>query len=182
MTNLIQIKNVKEQQKTKAAKEPVHEDVKVIARISSVRRVVNGKYQCPIPGCDYTANKKATLAAHKTRSHKSKTYACPHCDKVYRLSDSRLKHVQRHHSDEVIVKKVTKKAKVTKEKDVLPAITTKDIPAITTGDLRKSLDHTMKTVTFDTGNLTESTGTDILGKNNPIHNLRMSDSLLKKRK
>jgi len=163
--------------KTKVAvKEPRKQDVKVIARISSVRRVVNGKYQCPIPGCNYTANKKATLAAHKTRSHKNKTYACPHCDKVYRLSDSRLKHVQRHHSKESTEKKVTKKAKVRKEKPEIPNPTKMDVPAITTLDLRKSLDRSIKTVEFNSSNLPENAQ---LKSNTTVHNLRISDTLMK---
>jgi len=54
---------------------------------------------CDVEGCSYTCNRKDTLACHKSRKHNTKKlYPCPHCDKVYTLSDSKLKHIQRHHA------------------------------------------------------------------------------------
>lgn len=64
-----------------------------------IRKVNNGIYTCSVIGCDYSCNRKQTLSAHKSRTHRKTIYRCAFCGKRYRLSDSRLKHIQRHHKE-----------------------------------------------------------------------------------
>ena len=77
------------------------DELKIIQRYNVVTKIVTEKFRCPIEGCDASYNKLASLYAHKNRHHGNYTYPCPWCkNRIYVLSDSRLRHITRHHDRE----------------------------------------------------------------------------------
>ena len=76
-------------------------ELKIIQRCNDVPTIVNGEFRCPIENCGASYNKLASLYAHRIRQHTDYAYPCPWCiNRIYGLSDSRLRHVKSHHNKE----------------------------------------------------------------------------------
>ena len=58
-------------------------------------------HECPIKGCEYTANRKRYIRIHVKTTHADEDnlpYPCKHCNQSFKFYEQRKRHYQNDHT------------------------------------------------------------------------------------